>query len=55
MTPSIPTCTSTGKIINVVQNLGLNDRDNYALNATGYSMFGGFKLTDKIQIIFIEG
>ncbi len=48
MTTTIPTSvlsitsTSTGILVYVVQDLGWNDGVNYALNVTGYSMFGGY-------------
>ncbi len=32
--------TSTSVLVNIVQNLGWNNV-NYALNVSGYSMFGG--------------
>ncbi len=49
---------TTGILVNIIQNMIWNYGVNYALNVSGYSMFGGklvvFKLTDKIQIIFIK-
>ncbi len=36
--------TSASILVNIVQNLGWNDGVNYALNVSGYSMFGGVQI-----------
>jgi len=38
---------STGVLVNIIQNLGWNDGVNYALNVTGYSMFGGIQINGQ--------
>ena len=35
---------TTGILFNVIQNMMWNDGVNYALNVTGYSMFGGVQI-----------
>ena len=40
-------CTSVGVLVNIVQNLGWNDGVNYALNVSGYSMFGGIQINGQ--------
>ena len=40
-------CTSVGVLVNIVQNLGWNDGVNYALNVSGYSMFGGVQINGQ--------
>jgi hypothetical protein len=46
--------TSASILVNTVQNLGWNDGANYALNATGYSMFGGVQINgqDSLNSIY---
>ncbi len=36
--------TSTSVLVNIVKKLGWNDGVNYALNVSGYSMFGGVQI-----------
>jgi hypothetical protein len=39
--------TSVSILVNIVQNLGWNDGVNYALNVSGYSMFGGVQVNGQ--------
>ena len=39
--------TSASILVNIVQNLGWNDGVNYALNVSGYSMFGGVQINGQ--------
>ena len=39
--------TSASVLVNIVQNLVWNDGVNYALNVTGYSMFGGVQINGQ--------
>ena len=40
-------CTSYGILVNIVNNGTWNDGVNYALNVTGYSMFGGIQINGQ--------
>jgi hypothetical protein len=39
--------SSAAILVNIIQNLGWNDGVNYALNVTGYSMFGGIQINGE--------
>ncbi len=39
--------TSASNSVNLVQNLGWNDGVSYALNLSGYSMFGGVQINGQ--------
>ena len=40
-------CTSVGVLVNIINNAVWNDGVNYALNVSGYSMFGGIQINGQ--------
>ena len=40
-------CTSVGVLVNIINNAVWNDGVNYALNVSGYSMFGGVQINGQ--------